>query len=191
MHIFNSLSRRGFLKTSAAAAAGLMAGCRVSGAGPNVLLIYADDLGYGDLGCYGSTTIDTPNLDQLAAEGIRFTDYRSTSSVCSPSRASLLTGRYPSRSGMPFAVGGVYSDLGLQEAEVTLPELLADIGYRTACIGKWHLGIPSEFDYPHARRICVHLGISPQSTWIRPVLWHGRQFQSRWIYRPPGRRSIC
>lgn len=144
----STMTRRGFLKAAACAAIVATNGCRIRRvSGPNVILIYADDLGYGDLGCYGSTTISTPNLDRLAEEGIRLTDYRSTCSVCSPSRASLLTGRYPSRCGVPFAVGGVYSDLGLQDSEVTIAELLQAHGYRTACIGKWHLGFPQGFDY--------------------------------------------
>ncbi|MDA2928596.1 sulfatase [Acidobacteria bacterium AH-259-O06] len=114
---------------------------------PNFIIIFADDLGYGDLGCYGSKIYQTPHLDRMAAEGMRFTDFYATCSVCSPSRASLLTGRYPSRCGIPFAVGGVYSDLGLQDDEITIAELLKERGYATACIGKWHLGVPEGFDY--------------------------------------------
>lgn len=148
--ILGRVSRRDFLRSAACAAAATAAGCWGGAArqeGPSVVLILADDLGYGDLGSYGSQTIRTPNLDRLAEEGIRFTDYQSVCSVCSPSRASLLTGRYPSRCGMPFAVGGVYSDLGLEESEITIARLLKQSGYRTACIGKWHLGIPQGFDY--------------------------------------------
>ncbi|MDE2731854.1 MAG: sulfatase [Bacteroidota bacterium] len=141
-----TLTRRDFIKAATCAAA--LGACRQSTAtGPNIVFIFADDLGYNDLGCYGSETIRTPHLDRLAAEGLRFTDFRSLCSVCSPSRAALLTGRYPSRCGVPFAVGGVYSDLGLQESEVTVAELVREAGYRTACIGKWHLGIPSGFDF--------------------------------------------
>ena len=150
LHMCGSITRRSFLKAAVFASAAAGAGCwhRASKAkGPNVIIIYADDLGYGDLGCYGSSTIRTPHLDRLAEQGIRFTDYRALCSVCSPSRASLLTGRYPSRCGVPFAVGGVYTDLGLQESEVTVAELLKGQGYRTACIGKWHLGIPAGFDF--------------------------------------------
>ncbi|MBC6995076.1 sulfatase [Neolewinella lacunae] len=105
---------------------------------PNVIIIFTDDQGYQDLSCYGSQTIATPNIDQLAQEGIRFTDFYVSASVCSPSRASLLTGRYPDRNG----VGGVLlpGAKGLDSAEVTIAELLRPLGYRTACIGKWHLG---------------------------------------------------
>ena len=132
-----ALTRREFILLTTFAAAIHGAGCRNTNAmGPNIVLIFADDLGYGDLGCYGSETIRTPYLDRLAAEGIRFTDFRSLCSVCSPSRAALLTGRYPSRCGVPFALGGVYSDLGLQESEVTVAELVRAQGYRTACVGK-------------------------------------------------------
>jgi len=114
---------------------------------PNFIIIFADDLGYGDLSCYGSKTNNTINLDRMAKEGIMHTDFYATSSVCSPSRASILTGRYPSRAGYPYASGGVYSDLGLQKSEVTIAEALKSKGYNTAFVGKHHLGIPQGFDY--------------------------------------------
>ena len=110
---------------------------------PNVIVIYADDLGWGDLGCYGSPTIRTPNLDRMAAEGMRFTDFYSAAEVCTPSRAALLTGRYPVRSGMchdQFRVLRNNSKNGLPKDEVTLASILKTQGYRTACVGKWHLG---------------------------------------------------
>ena len=114
-----------------------------SAAKPNVIIIFADDLGYGDLGCYGSPIIRTPNLDRMAAEGIRFTDFYSASEVCSPSRAALLTGRYPIRSGMCGNRRVLFpnSEGGLPAAEITLAEALKEKGYATAHVGKWHLGI--------------------------------------------------
>jgi arylsulfatase A len=110
---------------------------------PNVVIILCDDLGYGDLGCYGSPVIRTPNLDRMAAEGMRFTDFYSASEVCTPSRAALLTGRYPIRSGMcsPQRVLFPNSKGGLPPGEITIAELLRNAGYATAHIGKWHLGI--------------------------------------------------
>jgi arylsulfatase A-like enzyme len=110
---------------------------------PNVVIIFADDLGYGDLGCYGSPTIRTPHLDRMAAEGLRFTDFYSASEVCTPSRAALLTGRYPIRSGMCGSRRVLFpnSKGGLPPKEVTMAEALKAQGYATAHIGKWHLGI--------------------------------------------------
>lgn len=115
---------------------------------PNVIVIFADDMGYGDLGCYGHPTICTPNLDRMAAEGLRMTEFYSGAAVSTPSRASLLTGRYHVRTGM---YGDVYSVLfwdtpgGLPVDEVTFPQVISASGYKTACIGKWHLGK----DAPH------------------------------------------
>jgi len=114
---------------------------------PNIIIILADDLGYSDLSCYGSVKIKTPILDKMASEGVKFTNFWTTCNVCSPSRASLLTGRYPQRCGVPFALGGVYSDLGLQDDEITIAEVLKNKGYATAAIGKWHLGVPQGFNY--------------------------------------------
>lgn len=112
---------------------------------PNVVIIFADDLGYGDLGCYGSPTISTPNLDRMARQGLRFTDFYSASEVCTPSRAALLTGRYPIRSGIWGKRRVLFpnSKGGLPAQEVTIAEALKTQGYSTAHIGKWHLGIHS------------------------------------------------
>ncbi|MFM8250614.1 MAG: sulfatase [Planctomycetota bacterium] len=111
---------------------------------PNFIVIYADDLGYGDLGCYGHPSIRTPNLDRMAAEGLRFTDFYSAAEVCTPSRTALLTGRYAIRSGMAhdqFRVLRANSTGHLPLGEITIAELLKTQGYRTGIIGKWHLGV--------------------------------------------------
>ncbi len=128
----------------------LLAGLSVSAAPavvrparPNIIYIFTDDLGYGDLGCYGSPAIRTPHLDRMAAEGVRFTDFYSAAEVCTPSRAALLTGRYPIRSGMCGGRRVLFPDSkgGLPTSEFTLAEVLRPAGYATAHIGKWHLGI--------------------------------------------------
>lgn len=113
---------------------------------PNVLLIYTDDLGYGDLGCYGHPVIQTPNIDQLASEGLRLTQHYAPSALCSPSRAALLTGRTPYRTGVESWIPedtGIY----LKKQETTIAELLKEKGYATAIIGKWHLN--SDLGDPH------------------------------------------
>jgi len=112
---------------------------------PNIVLIFVDDMGYGDIGCYGHPTIATPNIDRMATEGMKFTQFHVASSVCTPSRAGFLTGRLPIRSGLtrvliPQSTGGIPNE------EITIAELLKGAGYATACIGKWHLG--SKPKYP-------------------------------------------
>ena len=126
---------------------------------PNVILIFVDDMGYGDLGCYGSTKNKTPNLDQMAKEGTRYTEFYVAAPVCTPSRAALMTGSYAIRVDMHVSTF-TYSVLfpkakkGLNPSEYTIPKMMKNNGYATACIGKWHLGdqygvLPTDhgFDY--------------------------------------------
>ncbi len=116
---------------------------------PNVVLINCDDLGYGDIGCYGSTLNATPTIDRMAAEGLRFDSFYMASPVCSPSRAALLTGCYPPRigfgsfDGLPVLFPG--QAMGLPPTEISLGRLLSDAGYRTQMVGKWHCGDQPEF----------------------------------------------
>ncbi|MEO1616528.1 MAG: sulfatase [Planctomycetota bacterium] len=107
---------------------------------PNVIVIFADDQGYGDLGCFGSTKIKTPNIDRLAEEGRRFTNFMVASPVCTPSRAALMTGCYPKRVSMHQHVLFPQSKKGLHPDEYTIADHLKTLGYKTACFGKWHLG---------------------------------------------------
>lgn len=111
---------------------------------PNILFILADDLGYGDLGCYGCEDIETPHLDQLAAEGLKFTDFYANAAVCTPTRAAFLTGRYQHRIGLDNALYYQETGRGLPEDRETIADALAGAGYRTGLSGKWHLGYDFE-----------------------------------------------
>jgi uncharacterized sulfatase len=136
---------------------------------PNVVLIFADDLGYGDLGCYGHPTFKTPHLDRMAAEGVRLTRFFVPVPYCAPSRATLLTGRYPWRNGVlrnPAPDGGD-NDTGIPADEVLLSEALRDAGYATACVGKWHLGHRLQF-FPTRHGFDRYFGIL-YSNDMRPV----------------------
>lgn len=178
-----------FLRLSCVIAASLhlcLAAASSDAPKPNFIIIYADDLGYGDLGCYGQKRIKTPNLDRLAAGGMRFTDFYSAAAVCTPSRAALLTGCYPQRVGLGVSpnlrddqlttnsVIYAESPVGLNPDEVTLPELLKPLGYATACIGKWHLGHHAAF-LPTRQGFDEYLGI-PYSNDMKPtVLMRGEE----------------
>jgi arylsulfatase len=152
-----SITRRRFVGATAATLA-------AAAKPPNIVLIYCDDLGYGDLGCYGSP-IRTPNIDRLAAEGIRFTHFYSGNPVCSPSRCALLTGRYPVRAGVPRVLFPG-DKTGLDESEQTIAAMLKPLGYRTMCVGKWHLGHLPEF-LPMRRGFDHYFGI-PYSNDMSP-----------------------
>ncbi len=128
---------------------------------PNIVVVFCDDLGYGDLGCFGHPTIQTPNLDRMAAEGIKLTQFYSAAPVCTPSRAALMTGRLPIRSGMCSDKRRVLfpdSGGGIPETEITLAEALRERGYATGCVGKWHLGHLPQF-LPTANGFDSYFGI--------------------------------
>ncbi len=114
---------------------------------PNILLIVADDLGYGDLSSYGADDARTPRLDQLAREGVRLTDFYANAPVCTPTRAALITGRYHQRTPLdrPLASVGPHLETGLPVTDTSLPRVMKEAGYRTSLIGKWHLGFKPEF----------------------------------------------
>ncbi len=120
---------------------------------PNFVIIMADDMGYGDAGCYGSKQLKTPHLDRLAANGMKFTDFHSSGNVCSPTRAGLLTGRYQYRAGIPGVINAdpaiAAHHLGLESEETTFAEMLEAVGYRTGIFGKWHLGYSKKYNPTH------------------------------------------
>jgi len=142
-------TRRSFLKILGAGMAslaipGIVRAGQKAGGKPNFVIIFTDDQGYQDVGCFGSPSIRTPNLDRMAAEGMRFTDFYSAASVCSPSRAALLTGCYPPRVGITKVLFPS-DNIGLNPEERTIADMLKGKGYVTSCIGKWHLGHLPEF----------------------------------------------
>src|SRR5450631_2088285 len=157
------MTRRTFLATTANAAT-VPFSSTAPPKKPNIVFILCDDLGYGDLGCYGSS-IRTPNLDRLAADGIRFTNFDSADPVCSSSRAALLTGRYPTRVGVPRVLFPQDPE-GLNLDEKTLANVAKEQGYKTACFGKWHLGRPERY-LPTGRGFDHYFGI-PYSNDMNP-----------------------
>ena len=180
-----NLHRRDFLKVMGLGAVSLaVQGCtntpdkisaKVFGNKPNFIVIFCDDLGYGDIGCFGSQKNRTPNLDQMAEQGTRFTSFYVTSGVCTPSRSSLMTGCYPRRANMHQDEKGLcvlfpVAKKGLNPAEITIAEMLKEKGYATACIGKWHLGdqpqfLPTRqgFDYYYGIPYSNDMGAEQQS----------------------------
>lgn len=156
-------SRRQWLAGAAAVAARAQAPARP----PNFVILFADDLGWGDLGCYGHPLIRTPNLDRMATEGARFTSFYAAAPVCTPSRAGLLTGRYPIRAGQPGNTGPDTVG-GLPLSEILLPQVLKPLGYSTMAIGKWHLGFQPEDYLPVRRGFDDWLGLPYSNDMIPP-----------------------
>jgi arylsulfatase A len=166
-----SINRRSFLR--AATGAGALTGVqslRARSSSPNIVVMIADDLGYGDLGCYGSN-IPTPNLDQMAAEGVRLLQYYAGSNICSPSRAALLTGRYPTRAGIPYVLSTPSSQGGMSLSETTIAQTLKTAGYSTMCVGKWHVGWQPADYLPTHRGFDGFFGIPYSSDmWPLPLM---------------------
>jgi len=156
----SEMNRREFIRLVAASGAVTMAGSVLSGCAtekkhltgsgwitdskPNFVIIICDDQGYADVGCYGAEGFETPNLDKMASEGVRFTDFLSAGPTCTASRAALMTGCYPQRISMP-GVLGPHATTGISSQEKTIADILKEQGYATACYGKWHLGHHPEF----------------------------------------------
>lgn len=168
------MKRRTFIKSTGAAAlrpvvrgrTNTVRGQWGSSQPPNIVLIVADDLGYGDLSCYGSQN-QTPNLSSLAEQGVTFRQFYSANPVCSPSRASILTGRYGVRVGVPTVFTPTDTG-GLSTTEVTIAEMLKPAGYSTMCVGKWHLGLPLQY-LPTSRGFDSYYGI-PYSNDMAPSI---------------------
>ncbi|XP_064404043.1 arylsulfatase A-like [Halichondria panicea] len=138
----------------------LVQGSATPQAKPNIVILFADDVGFGDLSVYGHPTSSTPNLDKMASEGLLFTQFYSSSPVCSPSRAALLTGRYQTRNGVWPGVFFSPSVGGLPLNETTIAESLKDVGYKTGVFGKWHLGVGKDNEYlPTRQGFDTYMGI--------------------------------
>jgi arylsulfatase A-like enzyme len=180
-------TRRDFLKAASLTAASLVfPGCtsgsqqitpKASTGKPNFIIIFTDDQGYQDVGCFGSPNINTPNLDRMADEGAKFTDFYSAASVCSPSRAALLTGCYPPRVSITKVLFP-RDKIGLNPDEVTIADILKAQGYATACIGKWHLGHLPQF-LPTSNGFDSYFGI-PYSNDMDGVKGKNRNLDRAW-----------
>jgi arylsulfatase B len=158
---------------------------------PNVVLIVADDLGYGELGCYGGQDIPTPNIDSLARSGVRFTNGYVTAPFCAASRAALLTGRYQTRFGFEFnPIGAVNAepDIGLPVNERTIADYLRQAGYVTAMFGKWHLGGSAKF-HPQRRGFDEFFGFLHEGHYYVPPPWSGHVTWLRRRSLPDGSRG--
>jgi len=179
------MNRREFIRNAAVGAGALtvassLKSVRAADDRPNVIIIMADDLGLGDLGCFGSTHIKTPNIDAMAAGGVKLTSFYACAPVCSPSRSGMMTGRYPVRNGVignfgpsrqlisPLAPLVNKMGHGLSLSEITLAEALKPLGYATACVGKWHLGDYPDY-LPTRRGFDQYFGI-PYSNDMEPVV---------------------
>jgi len=177
------MNRREFIGGSAAAVAGAsLPGRARASLEPNVIIIMADDLGYGDLGCYGSELLNTPHIDRMASEGVRFTSFYSCAPLCAPSRSGLVTGRYPIRNGVTGnycpgrdpscyiaeAVAGIGA--GMNVDEITIGQVMKSAGYRTCCIGKWHLGGKERFR-PNHRGFDHYFGLHYSNDMHPNPLW--------------------
>ncbi len=181
------LNRRSFLKAlSIGMASFAMPGCtnsyqrsgsKDSADKPNFIIIFADDQGYQDVGCFGSPDINTPNLDRMAAEGMKFTDFYSAASVCSPSRAALLTGCYPPRVSITKVLFP-RDNIGLNPEEITIADALKKRGYSCACVGKWHLGHLPEF-LPTSNGFDSYFGV-PYSNDMDGVKGKNRNLDRAW-----------
>ncbi|CAH0995501.1 N-acetylgalactosamine-6-O-sulfatase [Emticicia aquatica] len=147
---------------------------------PNIIIIFMDDMGYGDLACYGALDYQTPNIDKLASEGIRFTNFLAAQAVCSASRAALLTGCYPNRIGISGALMP-NSKIGIGQNEMTIAEMLKQKGYATGIFGKWHLGHQKQF-LPLQHGFDEYLGI-PYSNDMWPVDFDGKPITNADDYR--------
>jgi len=146
---------------------------------PNFVIIFCDDLGYGDVGCYGNPTIHTPHIDQMASEGMKLTQFYVGAAISTPSRSSLMTGRLPVRNGMYGDRAGVLfpnSKSGLGQDEITIAKVLKENGYATGCVGKWHLGAFSPY-LPTDHGFDEYFGI-PYSNDMSPAQNKGRHAQN-------------
>ena len=139
---------------------------------PNLVLILADDLGYGDLSCFGQKTLKTPQLDKMASEGIKFSQFYAGSTVCAPSRSVLMTGKHMGRTTVR---GNSTKPIILKPGQETIANLLKGAGYRTACIGKWGLGTPNNFTNPN------DVGFDHFYGYVN--MWHAHNFYPEFLIR--------